>query len=272
LNVSGSATLTNRTLSLNSANTGGGIWVNPSSGGGILNLTNTIVAGNTANTGPDIDGTVAMADHNLVGNATASSGTVNGVNGNIVGGNGHPVINPLLGPLQNNGGSTQTMALLPGSPAIGHADNTKAPATDQRGATRLDKAGETTDMGAFELIGTGSASTATFSLTPLGTAPATRTPVNTVAASEATSGHVGVGNANVRLVPFKNGDRAGWGTLDAALRIIPSESNNQKTAALDELFAWNMSSDVFGVPQRRVILAKNKFPVRGSAAACRTVI
>jgi parallel beta-helix repeat protein len=151
LNVSGSATLTNCTFSNNnSATTGGGIWVNPATGG-ILNLTNTIVAGNTAGTGPDIDGAVATADHNLVGNAAGSTGIVNGVNGNFVGGNGNPVINADLGPLQNNGGPTETMALLAGSLAIGHADNTKAPATDERGVKRLDEAGETTDIGAFEL-------------------------------------------------------------------------------------------------------------------------
>ena len=94
---------------------------------------------------------MATADHNLVGDATGASGIVNGVNGNIVGGNGHPVINADLGPLQNNGGPTETMALLAGSPAIGHADNSKATATDQRGVTRVDEPGETTDIGAFEL-------------------------------------------------------------------------------------------------------------------------
>jgi predicted outer membrane repeat protein len=150
LDVEGSVTLTNCTLSLNSASTGGGIWVYPANGGGILNLTNTIVAGNTASTGPDIDGAAATADHNLVGNATGSTGIVNGVNGNIVGSRYH-VINALLGPLQNNGGPTQTMALLAGSPAIGQADNAAAPTTDQRGVTRRDLAGELTDIGAFEV-------------------------------------------------------------------------------------------------------------------------
>jgi hypothetical protein len=143
-------TLTNCTLSLNAAALGGGIYVKSP---GILNLTNTIVAGNTARSsvGPDIFGAVATADHNLVGDATGSSGIVNGVNGNIVGGNGNPVIDARLGPLQNNGGPTQTMALLAGSPAIGHADNSKAPAKDQRGLPRIDEAGELTDIGAFEL-------------------------------------------------------------------------------------------------------------------------
>lgn len=57
----------------------------------------------------------------------------------------------MLGPLANNGGPTQTMALLVGSAAIGTADNAAAPATDQRGATRQDVAGEAIDIGAFEL-------------------------------------------------------------------------------------------------------------------------
>ena len=144
--------LTNCTLSLNAADfgDGGGIYAYGSAfypGHAILNLTNSIVAGNTYT---DIYGPVTTADHNLVGDAYDSSGVVNGVNGNIVGGNGNPVINADLGPLQNNGGPTQTMALLRGSPAIGQADNSQAPATDQRGVLRLDAAGETTDIGAFE--------------------------------------------------------------------------------------------------------------------------
>jgi hypothetical protein len=147
------ANLTNCTIANNSAILGGGIFVY-----GVLNLTNTIVAGNHISqgwypqNGPDIYGAVAKADHNLVGDGRGSSGIFNLGNGNIVGAqNGYPPINPLLGPLQYNGGHTQTMALLAGSPAIGHADNSKAPATDQRGVTRHDEAGEMTDIGAFEL-------------------------------------------------------------------------------------------------------------------------
>ena len=162
LYVGGStATLTNCTVSLNTTlgGHGGGIFVTLTdpvkhTPGDILNLTNTIVAQNRINSSgadPDIYGALATADHNLVGDATGSTGIVNGVNGNIVGGNGHPVINADLGPLQNNGGPTQTMALLPGSLAIGHGNNAFAPAKDQRGFTRLDELGERTDIGAFEL-------------------------------------------------------------------------------------------------------------------------
>src|SRR5207253_10404420 len=78
--------------------------------------------------------------HNLVGNGTGEPGIVNNASGNRVGTNAHP-IDPLVGPLATNGGPTGTLALLTGSPAIGHGD----PATcsgaavagiDQRGIAR----------------------------------------------------------------------------------------------------------------------------------------
>ena len=149
----GPATLTviNCTIANNSAingSSGGGILVQP---GTTLNLINTIVAENsTTGSGPDIAGSVNDADHNLIGNGSGMS-IVTDQGGNLIGGNGNPVIDPRLGPLQNNGGPTQTLALLKDSPAIGHADNSRAPATDQRGFTRADESGETTDIGAFEL-------------------------------------------------------------------------------------------------------------------------
>jgi uncharacterized repeat protein (TIGR01451 family) len=54
-----------------------------------------------------------------------------------------------IGPLANNGGPTETRALLPGSPAIDAASSVGAPATDQRGVSRPQGAGF--DIGAFEL-------------------------------------------------------------------------------------------------------------------------
>lgn len=148
--ANGRATLLNCTLALNSAGHGGGIAGDAAYtlgyyNGYSLSLTNTIVAEDSSYTGSDIYGAVTTADHNLIGSGAEESGIVNGVNGNIVG------VIPLLGPLANNGGPTETMALLVGSPAIGQADNAAAPATDQRGVTREDVVGEATDIGAFEL-------------------------------------------------------------------------------------------------------------------------
>ncbi len=55
---------------------------------------------------------------------------------------------PLLGSLQNNGGSTQTQAPLVGSPTIDHGDNAGCPAIDQRGWHR--PIGLSCDIGAVE--------------------------------------------------------------------------------------------------------------------------
>ena len=57
---------------------------------------------------------------------------------------------PMLGPLQNNGGPTATMALLAGSAAIDRGANPLALATDQRGAGFARVAGAAADIGAFE--------------------------------------------------------------------------------------------------------------------------
>jgi len=53
----------------------------------------------------------------------------------------------VVGPLADNGGPTLTMALLPGSPAIGAADSASAPPTDQRGFPRPSGS---VDIGAYE--------------------------------------------------------------------------------------------------------------------------
>jgi hypothetical protein len=55
---------------------------------------------------------------------------------------------PLLGPLADNGGSTLTMALLPGSPAIDTGVDAQCPSSDQRGTTRPQ--GSHCDIGAYE--------------------------------------------------------------------------------------------------------------------------
>jgi len=121
-----------------------------------LYLRSSLVAGNRAFTGPDLNGLAASADHNLLGDGSGSGGVTDGQDGNQVGTAGSP-IEPRLGPLQDNGGLTPTMALLPGSPAIDAGDNTDAPCWDQRreGFPRIvgiiDPDNPVIDIGAFEV-------------------------------------------------------------------------------------------------------------------------
>jgi uncharacterized repeat protein (TIGR01451 family) len=118
-------------------------------GGGVADFTdgfqanNTIIAGNfdKGDEAPDIFGTLDSQGFNLIGN-TAGATITGTTTGNITG------VNPLLGPLTDNGGFTFTHALLSGSPAINAANPASFPATDQRGVTRPQ--GGRSDIGAFE--------------------------------------------------------------------------------------------------------------------------
>lgn len=123
---------------------------------------NSIIA---ANTSPDLSGPFRTLGHNLIGAGTGSNGITNGVDGDLVGSTSAP-LDPLLGPLANNGGPTLTMAPLPGSPAInaGDAALTGAPyylTTDQRGFPR--SVGGKVDIGAVE-VGSQETNLATYSV------------------------------------------------------------------------------------------------------------
>jgi hypothetical protein len=135
----GRLTMNDSTVSGNGALSGGGL---NNSGSATATLNNTIVANSSA--GGDIAGTVS-GSYNLIDDATSSGGLTNRVNGNLVD------VDPLLGPLRNNGGPMQTMALLAGSPAIGAGSIALLPqllTTDQRGVARTD--GSAVDIGAVE--------------------------------------------------------------------------------------------------------------------------
>jgi len=136
---------------------GGGIFNNGSS----ITVKNTIIAINFAGmSGPDVFGVFTSRGHNLISDGSDSSGFTNGVMGDQVGSNTAP-IDPRLDFPGDNGGTTDTVGLLPGSPAIEAGDdcivnNTCVPptgfvTTDQRGVTRPQ--GNHVDIGAFELEG-----------------------------------------------------------------------------------------------------------------------
>jgi hypothetical protein len=146
-------TLTNVTLTANRATYyGGGLYVSyffsPV-------LHNTLVAGNfrgaTGTTPDDVYGSLdAGGDYNLIGDGSGMIGLSNGVNGNLVGSADNP-IDPLLEPLDDNGGPTLTHALLPGSPAIDAGNNAYATDWDQRGPGYPRIVNGIIDIGAFEV-------------------------------------------------------------------------------------------------------------------------
>jgi hypothetical protein len=133
----GPLSLTSCTLSGNSAgHVGGGIAVFP---GNSLSLGNTILAGNTAllaGFSPDLivlsGGSINSQGYNLVGDGHGTGGFT--ATDQV--GTANSPIDPRLGPLQDNGGPTQTMALLPGSPALNAGDPAQLGLADQRGVVR----------------------------------------------------------------------------------------------------------------------------------------
>jgi hypothetical protein len=144
-NVVGTTTLRNVTIANNTSTTSAGGISNT----GTVNIGNTIVANNNSVASPDVSGTFADQGNNLIGKSDGSTGFTNGIVGTIA-----APVNPLLGALANNGGSTQTHALLTGSPAINAGNNTGAPAIDQRGAARPPFGtgnGANVDIGAYEV-------------------------------------------------------------------------------------------------------------------------
>jgi hypothetical protein len=195
-------TISNSTFSGNAAHGSGGGCIN----GGMLLITNSTLSGNSAT---DVGGGVYNLGTLHIGNTVLKRGDSGA---NISNGNGGTVMSlgynvssddgggfltgpgdqintdPLLGPLQNNGGPTFTHALLPGSPAVDAGDPTFTPPPfyDQRGPGFLRVRNGRIDVGSFE-VQAGATPTPTATLTasptPTPTATATITPSSTPAAT-----------------------------------------------------------------------------------------
>jgi len=159
---SGGVQVTNSTISGNSAGEGGGGY-----GGGIsansLTVVNSTVSGNSAATcGGVCGGTVEIGNTILNANASGNiDGTVTSHGYNISSDDGGGLLtgpgdqintDPLLGPLQDNGGLTLTHMPLTGSPAIdmGDPNFTPPPFRDQRGPCFHRVFGRRIDVGSVE--------------------------------------------------------------------------------------------------------------------------
>jgi len=136
------------TGNLSAAAGGGGIYVRPVPTS-VLTIDSSIVAldSDGQNIYPDVSGSVVSSGYNVVGKVNGSSGWI----GLDQTGDTDNPLDPVLGPLADNGGLTQTHALLPGSPAIDHGDPTLAGTPDQRGFIRDDPP----DSGSYEAGPTG---------------------------------------------------------------------------------------------------------------------
>jgi hypothetical protein len=141
----GTFTVTNGTVAFNSAEASvggaGGTGTPPGNpgtggtgqGGGVrsagatVNALNTLFSNNAAANAPDFSGPVASLGYNLFGDSSGGSGyTATDLLD----------VDPLLGPLQDNGGPSKTHALLAGSPALKAGDPAQLGVADQRGVVR----------------------------------------------------------------------------------------------------------------------------------------
>lgn len=146
------AALGNTLVALNAANTG-------ANGGVNFNVTNYAAVSGMDGFGFDMAGNFTSQGFNWLSTGDGSTGLVNGVQADNVGTDSSP-IDPMIGPLQMNGGFTPTCALLPLSPAIDQG-NSFGIHTDQRGVHRprvysfitQPPGGDGTDIGAYEYNG-----------------------------------------------------------------------------------------------------------------------
>lgn len=169
-NASARATISNSTISANSATNSGGIFI---AGGASAVILNSTISGNSASVrggGIDVVGSASLTLINsIVANSDGGydcsniSSTINAASINIIEDGSCATdalsVDPKLGPLRDNGGTTLTHALLSGSPAIGTAFSLSCGGppvnnVDQRGKPRLPPAPAAgfCDLGAYEFV------------------------------------------------------------------------------------------------------------------------
>jgi Ca2+-binding RTX toxin-like protein len=188
--------------------------------------------------------------HNLVGQLTDFSHitAANGVSGDQIGSSGHPM-NPKLGALADNGGPTETMALLAGSPAIDSGSNSAAPSTDQRGDSRVG----TADIGAFERQANHAP---VFGTTPLGLATAGLPFTATVTATDTDHDAVTISSVNKPSWMSVHDNGNGTATLTGTPSYLNGGHNSVALSVGDGITSVGQTFN-FGVSVPPVVLDGN---------------
>ena len=174
----GSLLLANDLISNNTATDGATSILNES---GSIDVLNTIIGRDAQSANGSLSGSFTSIGNNIVTDSRNSTGFTNGVNNDQVSENN--AIDPRLGTLANNGGHTDTRALLTGSPAIDAGNDCVVTAScaaapflfalssDQRGRYQR-KVGNAVDVGSFEAGAVPSSAIISFGMMPRQGAPA----------------------------------------------------------------------------------------------------
>jgi parallel beta-helix repeat protein len=233
----------NSTIANNTAGiAGGGIYFYYSDGGSVA-VENSIIAGNTVGKGsnPDLAGGGSFdLSYSLV--QTPGSANINNNGGNLLG------QDPLLGPLGNHGGPTQTQLPAGNSPAVNAGDPafTPPPSTDQRGFPRV--VGGRIDMGAVEL----NQGTIQLSMSAASVAESAGTVTITVTRTGGADGAVSVSYATsngTATAPSDYGSASGtvnFADQDSAPKTFMITIVNDAVPEPDETFSVTLSNPTGG--------------------------
>ena len=243
----GTVSIRNSTIAKNSARIAGGIM----SGVSTVTVLSSIIAGNTG-THPDVSGSITSNGFNLVGVKDDNHSVDFSTPTDLAGTAAQP-LDPKLDPLglQNNGGPTQTVALICGSPALDKGNSnsiTGQLTTDQRGSgfprTFNDPVisdatgGDGTDIGAFERQQTCAAPTPT------------PTPTPTPNAVQFSSSNYSVQEdcTTLTITVSRIGDTSGSASVDYNTSDVTATERKDYITALGRLFfAPGETSKSFGV-------------------------
>jgi CSLREA domain-containing protein len=232
LNVRQSAQLVNLTVAENSTGKGGGAGAATNTfpagtpgaeghGGGFYGtlssptIQNTILNNNQPGGDCRTASSITDGGHNLIYSPPSIGGFISDPC-HFTSGTGISA-DPMLDPLADNGGPTQTMRLQPGSPAIDQVPSSGAgcPATDQRGVTR--PAGAACDIGAYEVAGPA----------------ATTGPASQVGATSATISATVTANAADAAVHFEFGTDTSYGSSTPDQHVTGASAMALSTQLLD---------------------------------------